>query len=40
MEIKNVEMAKVIAVSPEIIETMRSMGATTEPKMTLLEVWR
>jgi len=40
MEIKNVEMAKMMASSPELDSTMRAMGATTKPRMTLLEVWR
>ncbi|MBL4752771.1 MAG: hypothetical protein JKY52_04100 [Flavobacteriales bacterium] len=40
MEIKNVEMAKMMASSPELDSTMRAMGATTKPRMTLLEVYR
>jgi len=40
MEIKNVEMAKMLASSPELDSTMRAMGAITKPRMTLLEVWR
>ncbi|MBL4658040.1 MAG: hypothetical protein JKX73_08580 [Flavobacteriales bacterium] len=40
MEIQNLEMAKELVSSPETIAMMRAMGATTDPKMTLLEVWR
>ena len=40
MEIKSVEIGKELVSNPEIIATIRSLGAITEPKMTLLEVWR
>ena len=40
MEIKSIELAKSLVSSPETVAMMRGMGATTDPKMTILEVWR
>lgn len=40
MEIKNIDEAKALVNSPEMVASMRAMGATSDPKMTLLEVWR